>query len=112
MIIPSRMHIKQRGIHQIGIHLRINWGVWEMRLRRLTSKNGCHERSFTFALQSNFKLKKIDFEKKGPYRVHFIRRDSPYGVHFIRRDSPYGVHFIRRDSPYGVLFICRDSPYG
>ena len=29
----------------------------EIRLRRLKSKNRCHERSFIFAIQSKFKLK-------------------------------------------------------
>ena len=34
-----------------------------MRLRRIRLKNGCHERSLIFAIQSRFKLKKIDKEK-------------------------------------------------
>ena len=35
----------------------------EMRLRRIKLKNGCHERSLIFAIQSRFKLKKIDEDK-------------------------------------------------
>ena len=35
----------------------------EMRLRRIKLKNGCHERSLIFAIQSRFKLEKIDEEK-------------------------------------------------
>ena len=35
----------------------------EMRLRRIKLKNGCHERSLIFAIQSRFKLEKIYEEK-------------------------------------------------
>ena len=35
----------------------------EMRLNRIKSKNGCHEQSLIFAIQSSFKLNKIDEEK-------------------------------------------------
>ena len=35
----------------------------ELRLRRIKLKNGCHERSLIFAIQSRFKLEKIDEEK-------------------------------------------------
>ena len=51
----------------------------------------CH----TIKIQTK-KMMKI----RGPYVVHFKRRDSPYVVHFIRRDSPYVVHFKSRDCPY------------
>ena len=35
----------------------------EMRLRRIKLKNGCHERSLIFVIESRFKLKRIDEEK-------------------------------------------------
>ena len=35
----------------------------EMRLRRIKLKNGCHERSLIFVIQSRFEIKELDEEK-------------------------------------------------
>ena len=51
----------QRGIHPVETQKMGR--SREMRLRRIKLKNGCHERSLIFAIQSRFKIKELEEEK-------------------------------------------------